>query len=63
MTLGNGAARQLVPELGGGGIDYAFYAQRLSGIYVWNCRKRGVIGREVMTGSCEWVGEPGAGVV
>ena len=63
MTLGNGAARQLVPELAGGGVDYAFYAQRYCGITFWYCRKRGDIGRAVMTGSCEWVGEPGAEVV
>jgi hypothetical protein len=63
MTLGNGAARQFVPESAGGCVDDAFYAQSEFGIEVWNCRKRGVIGRAVMTGSCEWVGEPGAGVV
>jgi hypothetical protein len=62
MTLGNGAARQLVPELAGGGVDDAFYAQSESGISVC-ARKRGVIGWAVMTGSLKGVREPVVGVV
>lgn len=52
-----------MPEKAAGGIDDVFDAQRSAGISVWYCRKRGVIGWAVMTGSCEWVEEPVAGVV
>jgi hypothetical protein len=48
MTLGNGAARQLVPEFAGGGDDDC--VQRLAGISVC-ARKRGLIGCAVMAGS------------